>query len=195
MTAGMMQQVLQLSFSDQLVQVIPEVPAILSSVSVVLVVLEIKVLVSLYRLSRHLIQPSKVWFALDFFQHLMHRFSEYSPDVLRVGYLRLPCEISPRAIVDVSVRPKIPTLLRDNLFLSLALHLVFFYSLVLIDPIHQLAHTDGRLASQGFPQAMLGWEAASEGVDGDVVKVIIHFIIHLPIFARVGLQGLSVAHG
>ena len=48
MTARMMQQVLQLSFSDQLVQVILEVPAILSGVSVVLVVLAIKVLVSLY---------------------------------------------------------------------------------------------------------------------------------------------------
>ena len=103
MTAGMMQQVLQLFFSDQLVQVIPEVPAILCGVSVVLVVLAIKVLVSLYRLSRHLIWPSKVWFALDFFQHLMRRFSEYSPDVLRVGYPRLPCEISHRVIVDVSI--------------------------------------------------------------------------------------------
>ena len=42
---------------------------------------------------------------------------------------------------------------------------------------------------------MLGWEAALEGVDGDVVKVAIHFIIHLSISARVSLQGLSVTHG
>ena len=47
-TARMMQQVFQLSFLDQLVQVIPKVPAILRGVSVVLVVLAIKVLVSLY---------------------------------------------------------------------------------------------------------------------------------------------------
>ena len=79
----------------------------------------------------------------------MHRFSEYSPDVLRVGCLRFPCEISPRATVDVSIRPEIPHLLRDNLLLSLALHLVFFYALVLIDPIHQLAHAGGRLAKIG----------------------------------------------
>ena len=103
MTARMMQQVFQLSFSDQLVQVIPEIPAILHGVSVVLVVLAIKFLVSLCRLSRHLIQPSEVWFALDFFQHLMHQFSEYSPDVLRVSCLRLPCEISPQATVDISI--------------------------------------------------------------------------------------------
>ena len=195
MTARMMQQVFQLSFSDQLVQVIPKVPTILCGVPVVLVVLVIKVSVSLCRLSRHLIRPSEVWFALDFFQHLMHRFSEYSPDILRVGCLRLPCEISPRAIVDVSIRPEILPLLKDNLLLSLALHLVFFYLLVLIDLIHQLAHAGGRLANQGFPQAMLGWEAALKGVDGDFVKVAIHFIIHLPISTRVGLQGLSVAHG
>ena len=125
----------------------------------------------------------------------MHRFSEYSPDVLRVSCLRLPCEISPRTTIGVSVRPEIPPLLKDNRLLSLALHLVFFYSLVLIDLIHQLVHAGGRLASQGFPQAMLGWEAALKGVDGDLVKVAIHFVIHLPIFARVGLQGLSVAHG
>ena len=217
-----------------MVQVILEGPAILRGISVVLVVLEIKVLVSLCGLSRHLIQPSKVWFALDFFQHLMHWFSEYSPDVLRVsclrlpckisprttvgvsvqlcglsrhliqpskvwfaldffqhfmhwfseyspdvlrvGCLRLPCEISPRMTVGVSVQPEIPPLLRDNLLLSLALHLVFFYSLVLIDPIHQLAHAGGRLVSQGFPQAIFNWEAALESVDGDVVKVAIHFI-------------------
>ena len=67
MTARMMQQVFQLSFSDQLVQVIPKVPAILRGVSVVLVVLAIKVLVSLCGLSCHLFWPSKVWFALDFF--------------------------------------------------------------------------------------------------------------------------------
>ena len=187
MTARMMQQVFQLSFLDQLVQVIPEVPTILGGVPVVLVVLVIKVPISLCRLSRHLIRPSEVWFALDFFQHLMHRFSEYSPDVLRVGCLRLPCEISPQEIVNVSIRLEIPPLLRDNLLLSLALHLVFFYLLVLIDLIHQLAHAGGRLASQGFPQAMLDWEVALEGVNGDFVKVAIHFIIHLPISTRVGL--------
>ena len=156
--------------------------------SVVLVVLAIKVLVLLCGLSHHLIRPSKVWFALDFFQHLLHWFSEYSLDILRVGCLRLPCKISPRATVGVSIRPEIPLLLRDNLLLSLALHLVFFYSLVLIDPIHQLVHAGGRLASQGFPQAMLGWEIAFEGVDGDVIKVAIHFIIHLPISAQVSLR-------
>ena len=104
--------------------------------SVVFVVLAIKVLVSLYGLSCHLIRPSKVWFTLDFFQQLMHWFSEYSPDVLRIGCLRLPREVSLQAIIGVSVRPEIPIFLRDNLLLSFALHLAFFYSLILIDLIH-----------------------------------------------------------
>ena len=87
MTARMMQKVLQISFSDQLVQVIPEVLAILCGMSVVLVVLAIKVLVSLCGLSRHFVRPSKVWFVLDFLQHLVHWFSEYNLDVLRAGRL------------------------------------------------------------------------------------------------------------
>ena len=55
MTTGVMQKVLQLSFSNQLVQIVPEVPAILRGMSVVLVVLAIKVLIALRGLSHHLI--------------------------------------------------------------------------------------------------------------------------------------------
>ena len=73
------------------------------------------------------------------------------------------------------------------LLFSFALQLVILYSFILIDPIHQLMYIGGRLASQRLPQVMLGWEAILEGVDGDVVKVAIHLIIHLPISARVSL--------
>ena len=107
----------------------------------------------------------------------------------------MPCEITLQAIAVISIRPEIPHLLRDNLLFSLALQLVFLYSFILIDLIHQLAHTGGRLTSQRLPQAMLGWEAVFEGVDGNVVKVAVHFIIHLPISARVGLQSFSITNG
>ena len=76
MTIRMMQKVLQLSFSDQLVQIILQVPVTLRGMSVVLVVLVIKVLVSLRGLSHHLIRPSKVWLVLDFFP---------APDALALG--------------------------------------------------------------------------------------------------------------
>ena len=59
-TTGMMQKVFQLSFSDQLVQIVLEVPAVLRGMSVVLVVLAIKVLIAPRGLSRHLIRPFKV---------------------------------------------------------------------------------------------------------------------------------------
>ena len=90
MTARMMQKVLQLSFLYQLVQIVPDVPAILHGISVVLVILAIKVLIPLYGLSHHLIRPSKVRLVFDFFQYLMHWFLNYSPDILHIGCLRLP---------------------------------------------------------------------------------------------------------
>ena len=96
--------------------------------SVVLVILAIKVLIALRGLSRHLIRLPKVWLVLDFLQHLMHWFSKYSTDSLRAGCFRLPCEVFPRAIAVILIRPEIPHLLRNNLLLSLALQLVFLYS-------------------------------------------------------------------
>ena len=53
--------------------------------------------------------------------------------------------------VCVPVRPEIPPFLRDNLLLSSALHLVLLYTLILVDPVHQLAHVGGGFARQGFP--------------------------------------------
>ena len=117
----------------------------------ILVILAVQVLVSLCGLPRHFVQPSEVWFVLDFLQHLVHWFSEYSPDAPCAGRLWLPCKVSHRTTVCVPVQPKIPPLLRDNLLLPFALHLVLLYPLILVDPVHQLAHTGGRFACQGFP--------------------------------------------
>ena len=72
MTTRMMQKVLQLSFSDQLVQIVPEVPVILRGMFVVLVILAIKILIAPHGFPRHLIRPLKVWFVLDFLQHPMY---------------------------------------------------------------------------------------------------------------------------
>ena len=134
--------------------------------SVVLVVLAIKVLIAPCGFPRHLIRLLKVWFVLDFLQHPMYWFSEHSIDSLCVGCSGLPYEISSQAVAAISIRPEIPPLLRDNLLLSLPLQLVFLYSFILIDLIHQLTHTGGRLASQRLPQVVLGWEAVFEGVNG-----------------------------
>ena len=119
--------------------------------SVILVILAVQVLVSLYELPCHFVRPSEVWFVLDFLQHLVHWFSEYSPDVPRAGRLWLPHKVSPRTTVYVQVRPEIPPLLRDNLLLPSALHLVLLYPLILVDPVHQLGHAGGGFACQRFP--------------------------------------------
>ena len=181
-TTGMIQKVFQLFFSDQLVQIVPEVPAVLRGMPVVLVVLTIKVLIVPRGLSRHLIRPIKVWLVLDFFQYPMYQFSEYSIDSLCVGCSRLPYEISLRTVAIISFRREIPHLLRDNLLFSSTLQLVFLHSFILIDSIHQLAYTGGGLASQRLLQAVLGWETIFEGADGDIIKIFVHFIIRLPIF-------------
>ena len=80
-----MQKLLRFSLSDQLVQMIPQVSAVLCSVSLVLVVLAIKVFIAPCRVSYHLIWPFEEWFALDLLQNLMYRLSEHSIDRLSIS--------------------------------------------------------------------------------------------------------------
>ena len=57
MTIRRMQKVFQLPFLDQLIQVVPKVPAVFCSMSVVLVVLTIQTPIVLHGVSSHLIWP------------------------------------------------------------------------------------------------------------------------------------------
>ena len=157
----------------------------------VLVVLTIQTLITLHGISSHLIWPLEEWLILDFLQNLLYRFSKYGVNLQCVGWSVLPYEISPRTVVVVSVQPKIPPLLKDNLLISLPLKLVFLHSLVFVNLVHNLTYIDDRLASQGLPQAVLNWEAAFKSADGDVIKVTIHLIIHFPISIRVHFQNFS----
>ena len=51
---------------------------------VILMILAIEVIVSLFRISHHLVGPFKEGFVFDFFQYLMHWLSEYSSNHLVV---------------------------------------------------------------------------------------------------------------
>ena len=82
--ARMVQQLLQLSFSGKLIQVIPQTPTILCHMAMIPMVLTVEVSVSLFGISHHLIGPFEEGLVLDFFQYLMHWFSEYSPHHLIV---------------------------------------------------------------------------------------------------------------
>ena len=42
---------------------------------------------------------------------------------------------------------------------------------------------------------MLGWEAALESADGDVIKVTLYLIVHLLVSIRVRFQGFLFLHG
>ena len=75
----------QLPFSDQLVQMVPQIPAILCSVPLVLMVLAIKVLVSSQGIPSHLVWPFEEQFVLNLLHNLVHQFSEHYIDRLSVG--------------------------------------------------------------------------------------------------------------
>ena len=146
-----MQELLEFSLSDQLVQMIPQILVVLGDVSLVLVVVAIKVLITPYEISCHLIWPFKEWLILNLFQYLVHWLSEHNINRMSVGRPWLPSKVSPRSVIIVSIRPEIPPLLRDNLSLSFPLLLVFLNPFVLINPVPKLAHIGNRFASQRFP--------------------------------------------
>ena len=127
-------------------QVVPQVSAILGSVSMILMILAVKVLIAPHRISCHLFQPFKEQLVFNLFQNLLYWFSEYGINRLGVGRSWLPNKIIPRSVIVVPIQPEIPPLLRDHLSLSFSLQLVFFYSSVFVNPI-QLAYISNRFTS------------------------------------------------
>ena len=68
----MMQKLLQFSFSDQLVQMIPHISIIFCGVSLVLVLLAIKALIAPQGVSYHFIWPFEERLILNLLQNLVH---------------------------------------------------------------------------------------------------------------------------
>ena len=118
--------------------------------SPLLVVLVAKVLVVPQRVSTHSVQPLEVLLIFYLLQNLMHRFSKHNINCLRSCRLRLPSKIPSGFVIVVTVRPKIPLLLRDNISLSLTLLLVLFNPFILVNLIHKLVYIGNRLPSQRF---------------------------------------------
>jgi len=85
LATGVMQELLEFSFSDQLVQMILQIPAVLGGVSLVLVVVAIKALIAPHGVPYHLIWPSEEWLIFNLFKNLMHQFLEYSIDHLSIS--------------------------------------------------------------------------------------------------------------
>ena len=80
----MMQKLLQLSFLDQLVQMVSQIPTVLHNVSLVLMVLAIKALVAPHGVSSHLVWPFEEQLILNLLQNLMYQFSEHRINLLSI---------------------------------------------------------------------------------------------------------------
>ena len=73
----MMQNLLQLSFSDQLVQMVSQISTVLPSVPLVLMVLATKALVTPHEVSSHLVWLFEERLILYLLQNLMHQLLEH----------------------------------------------------------------------------------------------------------------------
>ena len=173
---------------------VPQVSAILSGVSMVLMILAIKVLITPHRISCHLVWPFEERLIFNLLQHLLYQFLKHSINHLGVGRSWLPNKVFSRSVIIVPIHLNIPPILRDHLSLLFPLQLVFFYPPVLVNPIHKLTHTGNMLTSQKFPQIMLGWKTNLESTYGHIIIVSFYFIKHLPLSIRVGLQSFSILH-
>ena len=67
-----------------LVQVIPQTPAILYGMPMILMILTIEVMVTLFGVFHHLIWSFKEWFIFNLLQYLMHWLSEHCTDDLSI---------------------------------------------------------------------------------------------------------------
>ena len=135
----MVQQMPQFPFSDQLIQVVLQVPTVLGGMPRFLVVLAIQALITLYGISCHLIRPFEECLISYLLQDLMYWVSEHSVYCLPVGRPRLPCKISLWSVVVESVRSKISSLPKDDFCFTFSKQLVFLNPFILVNPVNELA--------------------------------------------------------
>ena len=160
-----------------------------------LVVLAVKALVMLYRVSSHLVWLLKVWFILNFLQDLVYWLSEHSTDYLSSIRPRMPRNVFLRSAVIVPIQPKVPSILRDHFNFPLSLLLVLLDPLVLVNTVHELTHTPNRFPGQRLPQIVLDKQAELESLYSHVIKIPIYLIEHLLVPIRIRFQGLPHSHG
>ena len=110
-----------------------------------------KALVAFRGVPTHLIWPLEIWLILYFLQDLVHMLSKHSANYLGSCRSNMPSKISPRLIVVVCLRSKIPSVLGNYFSLPISLLLILLYSFILINSIHELMHAPSKLPCQRLP--------------------------------------------
>ena len=136
---------------------IPQSSTVLGGLPSFLMVLTMKTLVASRGVSSYLVWPFEIWLILGHLQDLMYWLSKHRANHLRSRRPRLPNKIPSWPTIIVSVQPKIPLVLWDNLSFSLPLLLVFLNPLVFVNTIHKPTHTPYRLLGCRHPISFLDY--------------------------------------
>ena len=159
---------------------------IFNRMSPILVVMAIQTLISLGRISPHLIRPFKVWLPFYFLKDLIHWLFKHRVDQLCISPRWLIGEISLGSIMTISSYPRI-SLFREDFGLSFPLGLIFFNLLMLDNAVHNLTHIVSKFHCLWFPQVMLRWEPNLKGPYSYILELTICLIKCFPIPIRIGL--------
>ena len=99
-------------------------------------VLVMKTLITLHRVSSHLIRPLEICFILYLLKDLVYRLPEHYVNYLGSSMPNMFSKISFRPIAIISLRPKVSSVKGDYLHLLLPLLLILFNPFILINSIH-----------------------------------------------------------
>ena len=114
-------------------------------------VLVMKTLITLHRVSSHLIQPLEICFILYLLKDLVNRLLEYSTNYLGSSSPSLSSKISLGPTIIIPLQSEILSVLGNYFSLPLSLLLILLNPLILINSIHELTYVSGRFFGQRLP--------------------------------------------
>ena len=74
------------------------------------------------------------------------------------------------------------------------LYFVFFYTDVLLNPRHQVNHTERRLLGQGLPYLASLWESEPELPNYEIFSTAVYLIVGIPVPSRIRFQSSTRLH-
>ena len=116
----------------------------------ILVVLTVETLVMFGGITSHLVWPLEVRFTLYLFKDLVNWLLEHRTDHLSIRVPRVTNKISPESTMSMPLCPRISSVNRNNLCLSLPLLLILLDPFMLINLFHELTHILCRFIVRDF---------------------------------------------